>query len=137
MAPKAIKVSYQLNLWTRYVEDMNQLIEYVMGKFRPQLRVETDFITNAPAFITTISDNSTLTPPDREDRIIRKSVTFEVETWMPTRKYMIQSNGAIREMRYELALKTNIAFSGTGTPSQSILSTSGQQIAIVYPPSST
>jgi len=137
MSPKAIKVSYQLNLWTRYVEDMNQLIEYVMGKFRPQLRVETDFITNAPAFITTISDNSTLTPPDREDRIIRKSVTFEVETWMPTRKYMIQSNGAIREMRYDLALKTNIAFSGTGTPSESILSTSGQQIAIVYPPSST
>jgi len=137
MAPKAVKVSYQLHLWSRYVEDMNQLVEYVMGKFRPQLRVGTDFITNAPAFITDISDNSTLTVPDREDRIIKKTVTFQVETWMPTRQYMIQSNGALREMRYDVELKTDIAFSGTGTPSQSILDTSGQQTAILYPPSST
>lgn len=133
MSPKAVKVSYQLNLWARYVEDMNQLIEYVMNKFRPQLRVETDFLTNAPAFITAISDNSTLTVPDREDRIIKKTVTFEVETWMPTRKYMIQSNGAIREMRYDVELKTDIAFSGTGTPSTSILATSGSETLVVPP----
>jgi len=133
MCPKAVKVSYQLNLWARYVEDMNQLIEYVMNKFRPQLRVGTDFLTNAPAFITAISDNSTLTVPDREDRIIKKTVTFEVETWMPTRKYMIQSNGAIREMRYDVELKTDIAFSGTGTPSTSILSTSGSETVVVPP----
>ena len=137
MAPKAVKVSYQLHLWSRYVEDMNQLIEYVNDKFRPQLRVGTDFYTGAPAFITATSDNSTLTVPDREDRIIKKTVTFEVETWMPTRKYMIQSNGEIREMRYDVELKTDIAFSGTGTPSTSILATSGSQTAIVYPPSST
>lgn len=133
MSPKAVKVSYQLNLWARYVEDMNQLIEYVMNKFRPQLRVGTDFLTNAPAFITAISDNSTLTVPDREDRIIKKTVTFEVETWMPTRKYMIQSNGAIREMRYDVELKTDIAFSGTGTPSTPILSTSGSETVVVPP----
>ncbi len=136
MSPKAVKVSYQLNLWARYVEDMNQLIEYVMNKFRPQLRVGTDFLTNAPAFITAVSDNATLTVPDREDRIIKKTVTFEVETWMPTRKYMIQSNGAIREMRYDVELKTDIAFSGTGTPSTSILSTSGSETVVVPPPSS-
>lgn len=137
LSPKAVKVSYQLHLWTRYVEDMNQLIEYVMAKFRPHLRVGTDFLTNAPAFITTVSDNSTLTVPDREDRIIKKTVTFEVETWMPTRQYLIQSNGTIREMRYEVELKTDIAFSGTGTPSTSILETSGSQTAVLYPTSST
>jgi hypothetical protein len=137
MAPKAVKVSYQLHLWSRYVEDMNQLIEYVNDKFRPQLRVGTDFFTAAPAFITATSDNSVLTVPDREDRIIKKTVTFEVETWMPTRKYMIQSNGEIREMRYEVELKTDIPFSGNAMPSTSILATSGSQTAIVYPPSST
>lgn len=136
MSPKAVKVSYQLNLWSRYVEDMNQLIEYVMNKFRPQLRVGTDFISNAPAFITAISDNSTLTVPDREDRIIKKTVTFEVETWMPTRKYMIQSNGAIREMRYDVELKTDIAFSGTEVPPTSIFATSGSETIVVPPPTS-
>ena len=107
--------------------------EYVMGKFRPQLRVGTDFNTNAPAFITSISDNSTLTVPDREDRIIKKTVTFEVETWMPTRQYMIQSNGAIREMNYEVELKTDISFSGNGIPSESILATSGSETLVVPP----
>ena len=125
LSPKAVKVSYQLHLWTRYVEDMNQLIEYVMAKFRPYLRVGTDFITNAPAFITATSDNSTLSVPDREDRVIKKTVTFEIETWMPTRKYMIQSNGDIREMRYDVELETDIP------------TTSGTQTAVLYPPTST
>lgn len=137
MAPKAVTLSYQLNLWTRYVEDMNQLLEYVNAKFRPQLRVGTDFVTNACAFITAISDNSTVTAPDKEDRVIRKTVTFEVETYMPTRQYMIQSNGDITEMNYDVSLKTDISFSGNETPSQSILDTSGYEQLKVYPLSST
>ena len=136
LAPKAVNVSYQLNLWTRYVEDMNQMIEYVMAKFRPQLRVETDFVTNACAFITAVSDNSTVSAPDREDRVIRKTVTFDVETYMPTRQYMIQSNGDIVEMNYEMNLKTDISFSGTGTPSQLVLDTSGYELETLVPPSS-
>ena len=71
--------------------------------------------------------------PDREDSIIKKTVTFEVETWMPTRQYMIQSNGAIREMNYEVELKTDISFSGNGIPSESILATSGSETLVVTP----
>jgi len=137
LSPKAVNITYQLNLWTRYVEDMNQLIEYAMAKFRPHLRVGTDFVTNACAFITAVSDNSTISAPDREDRVIRKILTFEVETYMPTRKYMIQSNGDITEMNFEVNLKTDITFSGTGVPSNSILDTSGYEFEQVYPPSST
>ena len=106
LAPKAVKVSYQLHLWTRYVEDMNQLIEYVMNKFHPHIRVETDFNTNACAFLAAVSDNSVITAPDREDRIIKKTVTFDVETYLPARQYMIQSNGAITEMNYEVEIQT-------------------------------
>lgn len=137
MAPKAVKVAYQIHLWSRYVEDMNQLLEYILNKFRPQLRVGTDFLPDAPAFITAVSDNSTMNLPDREDRVIRKTITFEVETWMPTRQYMIQSNGDIKEMRFEVDLETDIVFSGTGTPSMSIQATSGTEVHTLYPPSST
>ena len=116
LAPIAVNVSYQLHLWTRYVEDMNQLLEYVMQKFRPHLRVETDFMINACAFMTAVGDNSTLTVGDREDRIIRKTITFNVETYMPTRQYMIQSNGEIREMNYETTLDLGVPFSASGGP---------------------
>ena len=99
--------------------------------------METDFVTNACAFITAISDNSTISAPDKEDRVIRKTVTFDVETYMPTRKYMIQSNGAIKEMKYDVSLKTDISFSGNATPSNSILDTSGFEQVTIYPLSST
>tara|TARA_R100000458_G_C8101834_1_gene128220 strand:+ start:143 stop:502 length:360 start_codon:yes stop_codon:yes gene_type:complete len=117
------------------VEDMNQLIEYAMAKFRPQLRVETDFVTNACAFITAVSDNSTVAVPDREDRIIRKTLSFKVETYMPTRQYMIQSNGDITEMRYDMKVESDISFSGVEAPVRSILDTSGSETQILYPPS--
>ena len=95
---------------------MNQLLEYVMQKFRPHLRVETNFMINACAFITAVGDNSTLTVGDREDRIIKKTVTFNVETYMPTRQYMIQSNGEIREMHYETTIDPEIPFNTSGGP---------------------
>ena len=131
LSPKAVNVSFQLNLWSRYVEDMNQLVEYVMNKFRPHLRIETDFNINACGFITTISDKSTLDVPDREDRIIRKQVTFNVETYMPTRKYLIQSNGAITEMHFETTIKEEWTGSTSGGPPAA----SAMEDSIVYPPS--
>ena len=133
LAPIAVNVSYQLHLWTRYVEDMNQLLEYVMQKFRPHLRVETDFMINACAFMTAVGDNSTLTVGDREDRIIRKTITFNVETYMPTRQYMIQSNGEIREMNYETTLDLGVPFSASGGPPTQVAT----EDLVVYPEGNT
>lgn len=129
LAPKAVTVSYTLNLWARYVEDMNQLLEYVMQKFHPHLRVETDFATNTCAFITAVSDNSTLDAPDREDRVLRKTVTFEVESYMPSRQYMIQSNGDIADMYMNATVE---APQFSGMPSASSVELLG-----FVPPSST
>ena len=131
LSPKAVKISYTLNLWTRYVEDMNQLLEYVMQLFRPHLRVETNFMTNACAFITAVSDNSTLDAPDRKDRVIRKTITFEVETYMPTRQYQIQSNGDIVDMKYEFAIEPE------GKVNLPNLNASASQTMTLYPLSST
>tara|TARA_R100001082_G_scaffold65508_2_gene36918 strand:- start:2142 stop:3011 length:870 start_codon:yes stop_codon:yes gene_type:complete len=114
LAPKAVNVSYQLYLWARYTEDMNQLVEYVMAQFRPHLRIETNFNTNGHGFITAVSDNSTVTAPDREDRVLRKTVTINVESYMPTRQYMIQSNGAITEMNYETTVDPGLPFDTSG-----------------------
>jgi len=115
LAPQAVNVSFQLNLWTKYVEDMNQLFEYVMNKFHPHLRVETDFNTDARGFITEVSDNSTVVAEDKKDRVIRKTVTFSVETYLPSRKYMIQSNGEIQETNISFTIDPNTDVSATET----------------------
>jgi len=105
LAPKAVNLTYRLNLWAKYTEDMNQLVEYVEYKFHPHLRVGTTFDEQTYAFLTAISENSVYEAPDREDRVLRKTVTFNLETYMPSRKYMIQSNGDIREMDYEVGIE--------------------------------
>lgn len=115
LAPQAVNVSFQLNLWTKYVEDMNQLFEYVMNKFHPHLRVETDFNTDARGFITEVSDNSTVVAEDKQDRVIRKTITFSVETYLPSRKYMIQSNGEIQETNISFTVDANTDVSAIET----------------------
>ncbi len=72
-----------------------------------------------------------LTVGDREDRVIKKTVTFNVETYMPTRQYMIQSNGEIKEMHYEATIDPEIPFSTSGGPP----TTSVTEDLTVYPPS--
>mgnify|MGYP003147823140 FL=1 len=129
LAPQAVNVSYQLHLWSRYVEDMNQLLEYVLSKFHPFLRVETNFMTNACAFITAISDNSEVEAPDEKDRVLKKTITFNVETYLPSRKYQIQSNGDITSMNYEVQIKPGIDFSG-------IPPVSATETLVMYPTSS-
>jgi len=105
LSPKAVNLTYRLNMWTKYTEDMNQLVEYVEYKFHPHLRVGTTFDEQTYAFLTAVSENSVFEVADREDRVLRKTATFELETYMPSRKYMIQSNGDIREMNYEVDIE--------------------------------
>ena len=130
LAPQAVNITYQINLWSRYVEDMNQLLESILNKFHPSLRVETDFMTNAMAFITAISDNSQVEAPDEQDRVIRKTITFNVETYLPSRKYQIQSNGDITAMNFDVSIKPEIDFSG-------IPPVSATETLTMYPTSST
>jgi hypothetical protein len=109
---------------------MNQLLESILNKFHPSLRVETDFMTNAMAFITAISDNSQVEAPDEQDRVIRKTITFNVETYLPSRKYQIQSNGDITAMNFDVSIKPEIDFSG-------IPPVSATETLTMYPTSST
>jgi hypothetical protein len=105
LAPRAVKVTYKLNLWTRYVEDMNQLVELVHYKFHPHIIVPTNFNDNTHAFLKSTTDNSVVDVPDREDRLIKKAITFEVETYIPSRKYEITSTGSLRELRFDVSIE--------------------------------
>jgi len=124
IAPKAVNLSFELNIWAKYTEDMNQMTEYIMAKFRPFVRIETEFNEFAPAFLVSISDNSVVEAPDRQDRLLRKKVTLMVETYMPTRQYMIQSNGDIEEFNAEYSISSTGGFDATEVATGSLNSSS-------------
>jgi hypothetical protein len=98
LAPKAINLMYRINLWAKYIEDINQLSEQIENKFRPSLPIRTSFGKDTPAFIAYSTDQSTLTAGDRQDRIVQKAFTVNVEGYLPQHKYLLASNGKIKSL---------------------------------------
>ena len=98
LAPKALNLMYRINLWGKYIEDINQLSEQVENLFRPSLRVATSFGNSTPAFIAYSTDQSTLTAGDRQDRIVQKAFTINVEGYLPQNKYILATNGKIKSL---------------------------------------
>ena len=98
LAPKALNLMYRINLWGKYIEDVNQLSEQVENLFRPSLPVPTSFGNSTPAFIAYSTDQSTLTAGDRQDRIVQKAFTINVEGYLPQNKYILATNGKIKSL---------------------------------------
>mgnify|MGYP003627763430 FL=1 len=124
-APKAVTLTFNVNLWAKYVEDMNQLVEYIQMKFRPHYRVQTPFNDYTPAFLGSISDNSAYEAPDTEDRVLKKSASITIETYIPSRQYLITSNGDIELFNFDVSIGGD-GFDSSGSTYESLV-TSGNE----------
>tara|TARA_R110002012_G_scaffold296470_1_gene493819 strand:+ start:815 stop:1579 length:765 start_codon:yes stop_codon:yes gene_type:complete len=94
-AAKPINLSFTINVWAKYREDLNQIIENIMLMFNPSLDFKTKHSTNTKAFIEQITDNSVVSTGDREDRILRKMIVLTAEAYLPNPKYLITNTGEI------------------------------------------
>lgn len=100
-APRAVNIKYQLNVWAKYTEDMDQILEQVRLKFNPEMEVPTKYSTLAKAFIDSEEDVGQLIAPDKEDRILKKSFNIVLRTYIPTQKFLVTSTGEIEELKQE------------------------------------
>ena len=94
--PKAVNITFSINVWAKYVEDVNQILENVLTLFNPSLDITTSRATNSKAFISQVTDNSVVTVADKQDRVLRKLIVVSVETYLPNRRYLVTSNGELR-----------------------------------------
>lgn len=104
LAPRPINISYKLNIWTKYQEDMDQIKEYVFLLFNPDLEIATQHNYNTKAFLEGESDISEIDVPDSKDRILKKTITFKVETYIPSPKFLYTSTGKIESFNYEFEI---------------------------------
>jgi len=98
---RPVNLIYTLNIWAKYLEDMDQLAEQVRLIFNPTLAVETPYALHTPAFIVNESDNSSMVLADREDRIVRRAFTIRVETYIKNPRFKITSTGEIQRFNIE------------------------------------
>ena len=96
-----IKLGYTLNLWTKYIEDLDQITQSIRFKFNPALEILTPFSSQTKAFLESETDNSEVVVADRTDRLIKKSFTLSIETYIPSPKFKVTSTGEIEQFNGE------------------------------------
>ena len=104
LAPRAVNIRYQLNIWTKYMSDMDQILEQIRLKFNPEMQVPTEFSTLAKAYLDSEEDVGQVTVADKEDRILKKTLNLVLRTYIPNPKYLFTSTGKIEEFKVETIL---------------------------------
>lgn len=81
-----IDLSYNLTIWTKYWEDMNQILEQIYMKFSGGLAyIRVQGVTNweTTVRIDSIANNINTEPGDRKARVIKFQLGFTAETFIP------------------------------------------------------
>lgn len=98
LAAKPVELVYHVNIFSKYVEDMNQLVEQVELKFHPFVNLKTKFGTTTQARIVDLMDKSSFQVGDQQDRVLHKTFTVQIDAHIPQRQYLYTSTGAIKEV---------------------------------------
>ena len=101
LAPRAVNIRYQINLWCKYMSDMDQILEQIRLKFNPEMQVPTEFSTLAKAYMDSEEDVGSVTGADKEDRILKKTMNVVLRTYIPSPKFLYTSTGKIEEFKVE------------------------------------
>ena len=104
LAPRPVNINYQVNVWCKYMSDMDQILEQIRLKFNPELQVPTKYSTLAKAFIQSEDELGAVTAIDKDDRVIKKSVNIILRTYIPSPKFLLTSTGKITEFKLEQTL---------------------------------
>lgn len=99
LAPRPVNVNYQLNIWCKYMADMDQILEQVRLKFNPEMNVPTEYSTLAKAFLESEEMVGSMTAITKEDRILKKTLNIVLRTYIPSPKFLITSTGEIEEFK--------------------------------------
>jgi len=101
LAPRAVNVKYQINLWSKYMSDMDQMLEQIRLKFNPEMQVPTEFSTLAKAYLESEDDVGEITVADKADRVLKKTLNVVLRTYIPSPKFLYTSTGQIEEFKVE------------------------------------
>ena len=105
LAPVAANLSFAVNVWGKYVEEVNQLTEQIMLMFRPNLPIEIRPDEAYQSYLTGVDESSNLQVGDKQDRIVKRVVRFSVESYIPSKVFKYTDTGEIVSINYEVYLE--------------------------------
>lgn len=108
MTPRPVDISYSINIWSKYKNDLDQIREYIFNLFNPELVIDLPNQVNSKSFI--ISEGRTVQSEadDGQDRILKKSIEIQVQTYIPSPKFLYTSTGMIETLNTELIIDNKL-----------------------------
>jgi len=105
LAPRAVNISYDINIWCKYKADMDMIRSSIFSLFNPDLNIKTLHTGNAKAFIQREREVGSVIAGDTQDRVLQKSISVSLETYIPSPRFRFTSTGEISEFNTEVELK--------------------------------
>lgn len=104
LAPRSVNISYGINIWAKYKNNLDQIAEQIRLLFNPHLVIKNPYTNVASAFLDSEADQSTLDLGDREERVLRKTFAIVLEAYIPNPQFLITSTGEIEEFNSETTI---------------------------------
>jgi hypothetical protein len=101
LSPKAVEVTYTISVWSKFKEDQDQITEQIQRMFNPSLESNTPFTDFAQITLSREENMSTTEAGDGDDRILNKAFTINVQTFLPSPKFLMTSTGKIEDIYLE------------------------------------
>ena len=95
LSPTPVNMLFRIHIWAKYGEDLDQILEQINIMFNPSLNVPNKFSSETQAFITEEEDTTETSYKDGQDRLIRRSVVIQVQTYIPSPRALLTSTGEI------------------------------------------
>lgn len=99
---RPVTILYNINIWAKYMEDLDQLAQKIRLYFNPALTLNTKFSKDSQVFLDSETNNYSFALADREDRILRKSFTVSVQTYVRSPRYLITSTGELETLNLDV-----------------------------------
>lgn len=97
LPPRPINITYEVNIWCKYKADMDMLRSSIFSLFSPDINIETQYSVHNKAFINSEREIGNLVANDAGDRILQKSISVTLETYIPSPKFFFTNTGEIKE----------------------------------------
>ena len=104
LVPRTIDIEYKITVWAKYKADLDQITEQIYLTFNPGWELPLPDSNATKVFLVNESDVSEVETADREDRVLRRAFTLEVQTYVPSPKFLFTSTGKIERFNIESIL---------------------------------
>ena len=104
LSPRPVNISYEINIWCKYKADLDMLRTTIFSKFNPDLQLSTEFSRINKVFLENESDIGAVTVQDTEDRILQKTITVKLETYIESPKFLVTNTGQIKDLNFNTTL---------------------------------